>query len=41
MISFRKYPGRTEPARITHMKRIAKMVERMLMTFLKERGKAP
>jgi AcrR family transcriptional regulator len=41
MISFRKYPGRSEPERIAHMKRIAGMVEQMLMTFLKERGKAP
>lgn len=36
MISFRKYPGRSEAARIGHMKRIAGMVEQMLMTFLKE-----
>jgi AcrR family transcriptional regulator len=41
MISFRKYPGRSEPERIAHMKRIAGMVEQMLMTFLKEKGKAP
>ena len=34
MISFRKYPGRTEPARIAHMKRIAKLVERMLLVFI-------
>lgn len=36
MISFRKYPGRTEPARIIHMKRIAKMVERMLLVFMEQ-----
>ena len=34
MISFRKYPGRTEPARIAHMKRIAKLMERMLLVFI-------
>lgn len=31
MISFRKYPGRSEEDRIAHMKRIAKMMARMLM----------
>ena len=36
MISFRKYPGRTEPARIAHMKRIARMVERMLVVFVQQ-----
>lgn len=36
MISFRKYPGRTEQARIAHMKRIAKMVERMLLAFVQQ-----
>ena len=36
MISFRKYPGRTEPARIAHMKRIAKLMERMLMVFIQQ-----
>ncbi len=36
MISFRKYPGRTEPARIAHMKRIAKLVERMLLVFIQQ-----
>ncbi len=41
MISFRKYPGRSEGERIAHMKRIAGMVEQMLMTFIKERGIAP
>jgi AcrR family transcriptional regulator len=34
MISFRKYPGRSETARIAHMKRIAKLVERMLLVFI-------
>jgi AcrR family transcriptional regulator len=38
MISFRKYPGRTEPARILHMKRIAKMVEQMLLVFIRQDG---
>jgi AcrR family transcriptional regulator len=41
MISFRKYPGRSEAERIAHMKRIAGMVEQMLMTFIKEKGNAP
>jgi len=36
MISFRKYPGRSESARIAHMKRIAKMVERMLLVFIQQ-----
>ncbi|MFO7715418.1 TetR/AcrR family transcriptional regulator [Desulfosarcina sp.] len=36
MISFRKYPGRAEPARIAHMKRIAGMVERMLVVFVRQ-----
>ncbi|MBC2713597.1 MAG: TetR/AcrR family transcriptional regulator [Desulfosarcina sp.] len=36
MISFRKYPGRTKQARIVHMKRIAKMVERMLMAYVRQ-----
>ena len=34
MISFRKYPGRTETERIAHMKRIAGMVERMLTALI-------
>ena len=34
MISFRKYPGRSEPERIARMKRIAKMVEQLLLTFV-------
>lgn len=34
MISFRKYPGRTETERIAHMKRIAGMMERMLTAFI-------
>ena len=38
MISFRNYPGRTERARIAHMKRIAKMVERMLLVFIQQDG---
>ncbi len=36
MISFRKYPGRTEAARIAHMKRIAKLMERMLLVFIQQ-----
>ncbi len=36
MISFRKYPGRSETARIAHMKRIAKLVERMLLVFIQQ-----
>ena len=38
MISFRKYPGRTESARIAHMKRIAKLMERMLLVFIQQDG---
>ena len=38
MISFRKYPGRAEPARIAHMKRIAKLMERMLRVFIQQDG---
>ena len=34
MISFRKYPGRSEDERIAHMKRIAGMVEQMLAAFI-------
>ena len=36
MISFRKYPGRSETARIAHIKRIAKLVERMLLVFIQQ-----
>ena len=38
MISFRKYPGRTEAARIAHMKRIAKLIERMLLVYIQQDG---
>jgi len=38
MISFRKYPGRSETARIAHMKRIAKLMERMLLVFIQQNG---
>jgi len=38
MISFRKYPGRSEAERIAHMKRIAGMVEQMLTTYIQEKG---
>jgi len=41
MISFRKYPGRSEAERIAHMKRIAGMVEQMLAAFIKEKEVAP
>jgi len=41
MISFRKYPGRSEKERIAHMKRIAGMVEQMLRVFIKEKGVDP
>jgi AcrR family transcriptional regulator len=41
MISFRKYPGRSEAERIAHMKRIAGMVEQMLATFIKAKGVGP
>ena len=34
MISFRKYPGRTEDERMAHMKRIGKVVEEMLLAFM-------
>lgn len=36
MISFRKYPGRTERERILHMKRIARMVEGMLLAYMRQ-----
>lgn len=36
MISFRKYPGRSDADRIAHMKRIAKMVEKMLLAYVNE-----
>jgi AcrR family transcriptional regulator len=34
MISFRKYPGRTEAERVGHMKRIARRVEAMLLAYV-------
>lgn len=34
MVSFRKYPGRSDADRIAHMKRIAKMVEQMLLAYV-------
>lgn len=40
MISFRKYPGRSEPERIAHMKRIAKMVECMLLVYIRSDKKS-
>ena len=36
MISFRKYPGRSEDERIAHMKRIAGMVEKMLGLYIEQ-----
>ena len=41
MISFRKYPGRSEEERIAHMKRIAGMVERMLAVYIKDTKESP
>jgi AcrR family transcriptional regulator len=41
MISFRKYPGRTEADRIAHMKRIAKMMAEMLLAYIEKRGRQP
>ena len=38
MISFRKYPGRTETERIRHMKRIGGMMAQMLMAYIHETG---
>ena len=40
MISFRKYPGRSEAERIAHMKRIARMVVKMLAAFIDHRENA-
>jgi hypothetical protein len=40
MISFRKYPGRSEEERTAHMKRIAGMVGKMLAAFIKSEGKS-
>ena len=34
MISFRKYPGRTEAERIAHMKRIGRVVQEMLLAYI-------
>jgi AcrR family transcriptional regulator len=36
MISFRKYPGRSEDERIAHMKRISGIVEKMLALFIEQ-----
>jgi AcrR family transcriptional regulator len=38
MISFRKYPGRTEAERLGHMKRIAKRVEAMLLAYVTQKA---
>ena len=40
MISFRTYPGRSEPERIAHMKRVAKLVERMLLVFIQKEAQS-
>jgi AcrR family transcriptional regulator len=37
MISFRKYPGRTERDRIGHMKRIARRIEAMLLAYVTQK----
>ena len=39
MISFRKYPGRSETDRIAHLKRIAKMMAEMLMAYVEKRAR--
>ncbi|MDJ0782540.1 MAG: TetR/AcrR family transcriptional regulator [Desulfosarcinaceae bacterium] len=38
LISFRKYPGRSEAERIAHMKRIAGRVEAMLLAYIAQSG---
>jgi AcrR family transcriptional regulator len=35
MVSFRKYPGRSDQERTAHMKRIAKMVERIFVCYVR------
>ncbi len=40
LISFRKYPGRTEAERIAHMKRIGAVVEQMLAAYIRENESA-
>lgn len=41
MISFRKYPGRSETQRIAHMKRIARMIEQMVLAFIQQETAQP
>ena len=36
LIAFRNYPGRTEPERISHMKRIGSMVEEMVLALVNQ-----
>ena len=36
MVSFRKYPGRSEAERVAHMKRIAGMVEKLLALYMRQ-----
>ena len=36
MISFRKYPGRSDAQRVAHMRRIAGMVEQMLVLYIQQ-----
>lgn len=38
LISFRKYPGRTEAERLGHMKRIARRVEAMLLVYMTQKA---
>jgi AcrR family transcriptional regulator len=38
MISFRKYPGRTERDRVSHMKRIARRIEAMLLAYVTQKA---
>jgi AcrR family transcriptional regulator len=40
MISFRKYPGRSEEQRVAHMKRIARLVERMMVLYIEQQTRA-
>ena len=35
MISFRKYPGRSDTERMAHMKRIGKVIEQMCLAYMK------
>ena len=37
MISYRKYPGRSEDERVMHMKRIAGLMAQMMLTFVQQK----